>query len=108
MIIVNPNGNQPSHNGPVMANPNKTARTVCPAVILANKRTAREIGLASILIISIGTINGTIILGTPGGTRIPKKCTPCLLKPIIRVRIKIPMAKEVIIKVSLKYIRGKI
>ena len=92
MIIVNPKGIQLTHSGDVIASPNNTARIVCPAVILANKRTASEIGRASILTISMGTINGIIILGTPGGTRMPKKPKPCLLNPITRVMIKMPQA----------------
>ena len=75
------------------AKPKSTVNTVCPAVILANSLTDKEIGFANILIISIGTISGIKTLGTPGGTRILKKWPPCLANPMTKVMRKIPTAK---------------
>ena len=90
--IVNVNGIHPIHKAVAVARLNNTVNTVCPAVILANNRTESEIGRASWLMISIVIIIGIKSLGIPGGTSIPKKCNPCLAKPMTRVRIKIPPA----------------
>ena len=73
MMTVNPNGAQLIQPGAVIAKPNNTARTVCPAVMFAKSRTESDIGRAIILMISIGTMTGIIILGTPGGTRMDRK-----------------------------------
>ena len=68
--MVNENGSQPINNPPLMVRPNSTPKITCPAVILANSLTAKEIGRANWLIISIITINGIIKGGFPEGTSI--------------------------------------
>ena len=56
---------------------------VCPATILANRRTPRLNARARYEINSISTSNGTIPIGVPAGTKYEKKCTPCRYSPRI-------------------------
>ena len=81
MAIVNAKGNQPIKSPPLIAKPNNTAKIVWPAVMLANKRTANDTGLANWLTSSIGIISGSNQPGVPGGTRMPRNFPPWSTNP---------------------------
>ena len=66
---------------------------MCPAIILANKRTERLIGLLKYEIISITTINGSKIIGTQLGTKSFRYPRPCLINPITVTPINMNDAK---------------
>src|SRR5438093_6591180 len=61
--------------------PKRTARIVCPAVMLAKSRTASESGLANWLTSSIGTMRGISNTGVPAGIRIQRNLIPCITNP---------------------------
>ena len=61
--------------------PANTFNVMCPASILANKRTERLIGRERNEITSINTTRGTSAPGIPEGTKSFKKPKPCFMKP---------------------------
>ena len=65
-----------SSSGKESAIPKRTAKIVCPAVILAKRRTAKAKGRASWLMSSIGIIKGSNSGGVPGGIRIWRNLLP--------------------------------
>jgi len=75
-------------------NPPKTFNIVCPASILANKRTDKLIGLLKKDIISMTTSNGNKKTGIPDGTNIFKNPNPFFTKPTIVTPINITIAKK--------------
>lgn len=59
----------------------KSVRSKCPAIILAESRTARVPGRMIFLIVSIKTINGINTGGVPWGTRWANICFVLLIHP---------------------------
>lgn len=60
--------------------PNKVSKR-CPAIILAESRTARVPGRITFLIVSINTIKGIKTGGVPWGTRCANICFVLLIHP---------------------------
>ena len=58
-------------------------RSVCPATMLAKRRTPRETARARYEISSISTSRGTSARGVPDGTKNAKKWIPCFCRPRI-------------------------
>ena len=85
---TNAKGRNPPTIPKLTTKPANTLSMVCPAVKLANNRTARLIGRDKYEITSIGIISGHNIIETPGGTKKLKKCIPCFTKPKIVTPIK--------------------
>lgn len=61
----------------------KIFRSVCPATMLAKRRTPRETARARYEISSISTSRGTSARGVPDGTKNAKKWIPCFCRPRI-------------------------
>jgi hypothetical protein len=74
---------------------------VWPAIILANKRTDKEIGLKMYETNSIGTNKKANPKELPPGKNKFKKFDPCIFKQIIFIPIKIAKAK---LKVMIKWL----
>jgi hypothetical protein len=62
--------------------PNKV-NNKCPAIILADSRTAKVPGRIILLIVSINTINGIRTEGVPCGTKCANICFVLLIHPNI-------------------------
>ena len=60
----------------------KTLSMVCPAIILANKRTERLTGLERYEITSMGMRMGAMKRGAPSGKKNLKNFKPCLINPM--------------------------
>lgn len=59
----------------------KRVKIRCPAIMLAESRTARVIGRITLLIVSIITMNGIKILGVLIGTKCANICFILLIHP---------------------------
>lgn len=59
----------------------KRVNNKCPAIILAERRTAKVPGRITFLIVSIITIKGIRIAGVPWGTRWANMCLELLIQP---------------------------
>lgn len=94
MRIEKNKGSHAASTGAVITSPKRTNRTVCPAVMLAKRRTLREKGLANRLMISMGIMMGTNSKGTPDGHKILKKPAPCFINPVTRLMAKPRSAKN--------------
>jgi len=65
----------------MVTNPANTLRVICPASMLANRRTLWEIGRDRNDNTSMNTISGSTNHGMPLGTNRLKKCRPFFQNP---------------------------